>query len=41
MTPFSYHNPTRIEFALGKENQIGLWFKDDAIKGESVEDKKK
>lgn len=31
MTPFSYHNPTRIEFGPGKENHIGSWLKDDKI----------
>lgn len=32
MTPFSYHNPTRIEFGPDKENHIGSWLKEDAIK---------
>lgn len=31
MTPFSYHNPTRIEFGPDKENQIGAWLKADGI----------
>ncbi|MDD4950770.1 iron-containing alcohol dehydrogenase [Sulfuricurvum sp.] len=31
MTPFSYHNPTRIEFGPGKENNIGQWLKEDGI----------
>lgn len=31
MTPFSYHNPTRIEFGPGKENHIGSWLKNDKI----------
>lgn len=31
MTPFSYHNPTRIEFGPGKENNIGQWLKNDGI----------
>lgn len=31
MTPFSYHNPTRIEFGPDKENHIGTWLKEDGI----------
>ena len=31
MTPFSYHNPTRIEFGPDKENHIGSWLKEDGI----------
>lgn len=32
MTPFSYHNPTRIEFGPQKEDDIGEWLKNDGIK---------
>jgi len=31
MTPFTYHNPTRIEFGPGKENHIGKWLKEEKI----------
>lgn len=31
MTPFSYHNPTRIEFSPKKEERIGTWLKKDGI----------
>lgn len=31
MTPFSYHNPTRIEFGPHKEEQIGEWLKEDEV----------
>lgn len=31
MTPFSYHNPTRIEFGPNKEEYIGEWLKDDGV----------
>jgi len=31
MTPFTYYNPTRIEFGPGKENHIGKWLKEEKI----------
>jgi hypothetical protein len=31
MTPFTYHNPTHIEFGPNKENQIGQWLKADGV----------
>ncbi len=31
MTPFSYHNPTRIEFGPHKEEHIGKWLRDDKV----------
>ena len=31
MNPFSYHNPTRIEFGPDKENNIGQWLREDGI----------
>jgi len=31
MTPFSYHNPTRIEFGPNKEEYIGQWLANDGV----------
>lgn len=31
MTPFSYHNPTRIEFGPQKEERIGEWLRNDGV----------
>lgn len=31
MTPFTYHNPTRIEFGPQKEEQIGKWLREEGI----------
>lgn len=31
MTPFSYHNPTRIEFGPAKEERIGSWLSEEGI----------
>jgi len=31
MTPFTYHNPTRIEFGPNTEERIGEWLKADGI----------
>ena len=31
MHPFSYHNPTRIEFGPRKEERIGKWLRNDGV----------
>ena len=31
MNDFTYHNPTKIEFGKGKENNIGLYIKEAKI----------